>query len=112
MAVAAASLDGDEVMACRRTRRAIEALDRRSAEMMGGISKALAKLAAIPGAMLAVEKSLLKLCLPACLASFGTERLGVWVPNDKDELDEWSTAPIRSITTDRPDIALGKAVTP
>jgi glycerophosphoryl diester phosphodiesterase len=92
--------------------RVLASLDRRSAEMMGGISRALAKLATIPGALLAVEKSLLKLCLPACLASFGAERLGVWVPNDKDELDEWSTAPIRSITTDRPDIALGRPVAP
>lgn len=32
VAVASASLDGDEVMACRRTRRAVEALGRRSAE--------------------------------------------------------------------------------
>jgi NAD(P)-dependent dehydrogenase (short-subunit alcohol dehydrogenase family) len=32
VAVAAASIDGDEVMACRRTRRAVEALGRRSAE--------------------------------------------------------------------------------
>jgi NAD(P)-dependent dehydrogenase (short-subunit alcohol dehydrogenase family) len=32
VAVASASIDGEEVMACRRTRRAIEALGRRSAE--------------------------------------------------------------------------------
>src|SRR5215213_4196109 len=32
VAVASSSLDGDEVMACRRTRRAIEKLGRRSAE--------------------------------------------------------------------------------
>lgn len=32
VAVASASLDGDEVMACRRTRRAVEALGRRSVE--------------------------------------------------------------------------------
>ncbi len=32
VAVASASLDGEEVMACRRTRRAVEALSRRSAE--------------------------------------------------------------------------------
>ena len=32
VAVAASSIDGEEVMACRRTRRAVEALGRRSAE--------------------------------------------------------------------------------
>jgi glycerophosphoryl diester phosphodiesterase len=92
--------------------RVLASLDRRSAEMMGGISRALARLGTIPGALLAVEKSLLKLCLPACLASFGADRLAVWVPNEKDELDEWLAAPIRAITTDRPDIALGKPAAP
>jgi glycerophosphoryl diester phosphodiesterase len=66
----------------------------------------LNRFAAIEGCFLAVEKSLLGLCLPTCLAAFGRERLGAWVPNEEADLTMWLAQPIRQITTDRPDLAL------
>jgi glycerophosphoryl diester phosphodiesterase len=86
--------------------RILASLDRRSAEMMGGLGPALNRFAAIEGCFLAVEKSLLGLCLPTCLAAFGRERLGAWVPNEEADLTMWLAQPIRQITTDRPDLAL------
>lgn len=89
-----------------RTIRVLGSLDRRSAEMMGGLLPALDRFAAIDGCFLAVEKSLLALGMEACVAKFGRERLGAWVPNEEADLAAWLGRPIRQITTDRPDLAL------
>jgi glycerophosphoryl diester phosphodiesterase len=86
--------------------RVLVSLDRRSAEMMGGISPALDRLAVIPDCIVAVEKSLLSLTLPLALKVLGRERLGVWVTNESQEIAHWLTQPVRQITTDRPDLAL------
>ena len=91
--------------------RVLASLDRRSAEMLGGLDAALARFDAIPGCLLAVEKGLLQHCLPQCLARFGSERLGAWVPNEAAEIVEWQGKGLRQITTDRPDLALGTPVT-
>jgi glycerophosphoryl diester phosphodiesterase len=74
--------------------------------MMGGISPALDRLAAIPGCIVAIEKSLLSLTLPMALGVLGHERLGVWVTNDPDEITHWLAQPVKQITTDRPDLAV------
>lgn len=90
-------------------RRAILAsLDRRSAELMGGIERALDRFAALDGCLLAVEKSLLSATLDLCLQRFGHDRIGAWVPNEPDEIAHWLRQPVRQITTDRPDIALAQ----
>jgi glycerophosphoryl diester phosphodiesterase len=81
-------------------------LDRRSVEMMGGIEPALAQLAAIPGCIVAVEKSLLGLALPLALEMLGSERLGAWVTNEPEDIAYWLAQPVRQITTDRPDLAV------
>jgi glycerophosphoryl diester phosphodiesterase len=86
--------------------RVLVSLDRRSAEMMGGISPALDRLAAIPGCIVAIEKSLLSLTLPMALGVLGHERLGVWVTNEPDEITHWLAQPVKQITTDRPDLAV------
>ena len=86
--------------------RVLVSLDRRSAEMMGGISPALDRLAVIPDCIVAVEKSLLSLTLPLALKVLGRERLGAWVTNEPQEIAHWLTQPVRQITTDRPDLAL------
>ena len=86
--------------------RVLVSLDRRSAEMMGGISPALDRLAAIPDCIVAIEKSLLSLTLPLVLKVLGRERLGAWVTNEPQEIAHWLAQPVRQITTDRPDLAL------
>ena len=86
--------------------RVLASLDRRSAEMMGGISPALDRLAAIPDCIVAVEKSLLSSTLPLALKVLGRERLGAWVTNEPQEIAHWLAQPVRQITTDRPDLAV------
>jgi len=86
--------------------RVLVSLDRRSAEMMGGISPALARLAAIPDCIVAIEKSLLMLTLPLALKVLGRDRLGAWVTNEPKDIAHWLAQPVRQITTDRPDLAL------
>ncbi|MBX3499398.1 MAG: glycerophosphodiester phosphodiesterase [Alphaproteobacteria bacterium] len=86
--------------------RLLASFDRRSAELLGGIERTLDRFLAIPGLMLAVEKSLLSLTQPLCLDRAGSERLAAWVPNSPEDLAYWLTQPIRAVTTDRPDLAL------
>jgi glycerophosphoryl diester phosphodiesterase len=86
--------------------RLLASFDRRSAELLDGIDRTLDRLLAIPGVLLAVEKSLLALTLPLCLDRAGRERLATWVPNTPEDLRHWLAQPIRAITTDRPDLAL------
>ncbi len=86
--------------------RVLASLDRRSAELLGGIEPALDRFAAIGGCLVAVEKSLLSATLDLCLARLGRDRLGAWVPNEPDDVAHWLRQPIRQITTDRPDLAL------
>jgi glycerophosphoryl diester phosphodiesterase len=86
--------------------RVLASLDHRSAEMMGGITRALARYAAIPGCVVAVHKTLLVTAWDQCQKALGPERLGVWVPNEPDELAYWTPKPLRQMTTDRPDLAL------
>lgn len=86
--------------------RVLGSLDRRSAEMLGGLTLALDRFAAIDGCLVAVEKGLLADSLEPCLKRLGGERLGVWVPNEPRDIAFWLAQPIRQITTDRPDTAL------
>ena len=84
----------------------LASLDRRSAEMMGGLAPALDRFAAIEGCLLAVEKGLLIDSLDFCIERLGSDRLGAWVPNEPGDIAAWLARPIRQITTDRPDLAL------
>lgn len=96
----------EQVRACWPGSRVLASLDHRSAEMLGGIGRALARYAALPGCVVAVEKKLLAATWAQCLAALGTERLGAWVVNEPDEIAHWLAMPVRQITTDRPDLAL------
>ena len=87
--------------------RVLGSLDRRSAELFGGLPAALDRFAVIGNCMIAVEKGLLADSLDLCLRRVGGEFLGAWVPNDADDIARWLARPIRQITTDRPDVALG-----
>ena len=86
--------------------RLLASLDRRSAEMMDGLASALERFVAIDGCLVAVEKGLLAAGFDLCLQRLGSDRLGVWVVNEPDEIATWTKKPIRQITTDRPDLAL------
>jgi glycerophosphoryl diester phosphodiesterase len=96
----------DTVQRLAPRQRVLASLDRRSAELLGGIEAALDRFAAIDGCMIAVEQGLLAATLDLCLERFGGERLGVWVPNEPEDIAWWMSQPIRQITTDRPDLAL------
>lgn len=84
----------------------LASLDRRSAEMLGGLGPALDRFLALDGCHIAVEKSLLASAFDVCHDRIGSDRLGAWVPNEPAEIAYWMGQPIRQITTDRPDIAL------
>ncbi len=86
--------------------RVLISLDRRSAEMMGGIRPALERMAKIRDCIVAIEKALLPLAFPLALDILGTARLGVWVTNTPEDIDYWLAQPVRQITTDRPDLAV------
>jgi glycerophosphoryl diester phosphodiesterase len=86
--------------------RVLASVDRRSAEIFGGLPAALDRFVAIGNCMVAVEKGLLADSLELCLQRVGGDHLGAWAPNDADDIAEWLARPIRQITTDRPDIAL------
>jgi glycerophosphoryl diester phosphodiesterase len=86
--------------------RVLASLDRRSAELFGGLSAALDRFAVISSCMVAIEKGLLADSLDLCLRRVGGEFLGAWVPNEADDIAQWLARPIRQITTDRPDVAL------
>ncbi|SEP28662.1 glycerophosphoryl diester phosphodiesterase [Rhodospirillales bacterium URHD0017] len=86
--------------------RVLASLDRRSAEIFGGLPAALDRFAVIGNCMVAVEKGLLADNLDLCLRRVGGDHLGAWVPNDADDIAQWLARPIRQITTDRPDVAL------
>lgn len=88
--------------------RVLASLDRRSAEMMGGVDPAIDRFDRITGCLIAVEKALLGIAFDAFHRRLGTGRLAAWVPNEPDEIAFWKSKPIRSITTDRPDLAVGK----
>jgi glycerophosphoryl diester phosphodiesterase len=92
--------------ACWPDARLLASLDRRSAELLGGLSAALDRMASLPGCIVAIEKGLLRQTFAFCLERLGSDRLGVWTPNEADEIVHWMGAPIRHVVTDRPDLAL------
>lgn len=95
----------EEIRERARDFRRLASLDRRSAEMLGGLERAVARFVDLD-CTIAVERTLLALDFDRCLAMVGTERLGVWVPNTSAELDHWLRRPIGQLTSDRPDLAL------
>jgi glycerophosphoryl diester phosphodiesterase len=96
----------DRVRAAWPGGRTLASLDHRSAEMLGGLRRALDRYAAMDGCIVAVHKDLLGASWQRCFDTLGAERLGVWVLNEPAELDRWIGMPVRQITTDRPDLAL------
>jgi glycerophosphoryl diester phosphodiesterase len=76
--------------------KSVQALGlRQSVEAMLQVSDVLA----IEKALLLEEWELLSALVPA-------EKLGVWVPNELEDLSFWLKRSLRQITTDRPDLAV------
>lgn len=95
----------EEIKAKAPDMRRLASVDRRSYEAFGGLDRTLKRFVDL-GCIIAVEQSLLGLCLDRALGIVGREKLGVWVPNTVRELDHWLAQPIAQITSDRPDLAL------
>lgn len=56
--------------------------------------------------IIAVEKKLLDAHWDLIIANAPLSRLGVWVPNERTDLENWMNRGLRQVTTDNPDIAL------
>ncbi len=85
--------------------RRLASVDRRSCEAFGGVDRTLQRFVDL-GCIIAVEQSLLRLCVDRAVGIVGRDKLGAWVPNTVRELDFWLGQPISQITSDRPDLAL------
>lgn len=84
----------------------LASVDRRSAEMMGGVAAMLDRFLALDGCHIAVERGLMQADPAYFIDRVGSGRVGVWMTNTPDEIAHWMHQPIRQITTDRPDLAL------
>ncbi|MBC2886530.1 glycerophosphodiester phosphodiesterase [Ochrobactrum sp. CM-21-5] len=84
--------------------RTLSSFDNKSADRLG-LSAGLETMMRFSD-VIAVEKALLNAEWDQVTAIVPLERLGVWVPNDSDDLAYWLSKPVRQLTTDRPDLAL------
>ncbi|GLQ57055.1 glycerophosphodiester phosphodiesterase family protein [Devosia nitrariae] len=85
--------------------RTLSSFDAKSAERMGGVKAGLETMLALSD-VIAIEKSVLGPHWSEISAMIPKERLGVWVPNEEQDLSYWLGMPIRQLTTDRPDRAV------
>ena len=95
--------------AVRRLRpeaRVLASVNEAWAERCGGVDAWLTRFSTIRGCLVAVEKGLLAKTQEFWQSRVGPERLGVWVPNERDDLAYWLKQPVRQLTTDRPDLAV------
>jgi glycerophosphoryl diester phosphodiesterase len=103
------SFDLEVLAELRRVRpagRLLASVDRRSATAAGGPEAQLDRFAAIGVDVVAVEKSFLAEHEALYQRRLGPERLGVWVVNEDADIVRWIGAPVRYITSDRPDLVL------
>lgn len=84
--------------------RTLLSFDRRTADRDGLLEGLTAGL--LLADVIAVEKALLKDEWDTITGLVPADRLGVWTPNSRGELEYWSERGLRQITTDQPDIAL------
>ena len=95
----------EEIRAKAPHMRRLASVDRRSCEAFGGVDRTLQRFVDL-GCIIAVEQSLLRLCLDRAISIVGRDRPGALVPNTVRDLDFWLGQPIAQITSDRPDLAL------
>lgn len=95
----------EEIRAKAPHMRRLASVDRRSCEAFGGVDRTLQRFVDL-GCIIAVEQTLLRLCVDHAVGIVGRDKLGAWVPNTVRDLDFWLGQPIAQITSDRPDLAL------
>lgn len=95
----------EEIRAKAPHMRRLASVDRRSCEAFGGVDRTLQRFVDL-GCIIAVEQSMLRLCIDRAVGIVGRDKLGAWVPNTVRDLDFWLGQPIAQITSDRPDLAL------
>lgn len=84
--------------------RRLSSLNHKSVEAKG-LRKSVEDMLAVSD-ILAIEKALLRDEWELLSALVPEEKLGVWVPNDEEDLTYWMSKPVRQLTTDRPDLAV------
>ncbi|CDZ66226.1 Glycerophosphodiester phosphodiesterase [Neorhizobium galegae bv. orientalis] len=84
--------------------RRLSSLNHKSVQALGLRQSVEAMLQASD--VLAIEKALLLEEWELLSALVPAEKLGVWVPNELEDLSFWLKRPLRQITTDRPDLAV------
>lgn len=84
--------------------RRLSSLDRKSAEAKG-VRQSVEDLLAVSD-IIAIEKALLEEEWDLLSALVPEEKLGVWVPNEEDDITYWMSKPVFQLTTDRPDLAV------
>ena len=84
--------------------RTLSSFDRNSSQRTGLIS-GLREMLEVSD-VIAVQKDLLSAHWDEIIEVVPCESLGVWVPNEPEDLRFWLAKPIRQLTTDRPDLAL------
>lgn len=85
--------------------RRLCSIDRESAARLGGLETAVRKFEPLVE-VVAIQKDLMREHWDAIAALVEPRRLAAWTVNDEDEIAYWLRQPIRSITTDRPDLAV------
>jgi glycerophosphoryl diester phosphodiesterase len=76
-------------------------------EMLGGLRAAIARWSAIDRCILAVKEEFLSQNEALCRSLIDAQRLAVGLSNDPERMAYWLGQPVRHISTDRPDIAIG-----
>lgn len=84
--------------------RTLSSFDANSANRLG-LLDGIEMLLAVSD-IIAVEKNLLDRHWDVITARIPADQLGVWVPNEENDLAFWLEKPLRQLTTDRPDRAL------
>jgi glycerophosphoryl diester phosphodiesterase len=85
--------------------RRLSSIDRKSAERYGGFETTLRTMADLVE-IIAIEKTLMREHWDLITGTVGPERLAVWITNEPADISYWLGQPVRSLTTDRPDLAV------
>jgi glycerophosphoryl diester phosphodiesterase len=95
----------EEVRAAVPNGRLLASVDRPWSERLGGFEATVRMMADLVD-YVAIQKSLMREHWALITSILPPERLAVWTTNEADELKYWLDQPVRSLTTDRPDLAV------
>lgn len=95
----------EEVRAAVPNGRRLASVDGPWSERLGGFEATVRRVADLVD-YVAIHKSLMREQWSLITGILPPERLAVWTTNEADELKYWLDQPVRSLTTDRPDLAV------